>query len=209
MEQLSIAGKALQYFHVCALFNSREEEYNVLNPFYKEGFDQGEKNMHIINPAWADEHRSWMQAGGIDTDACEQCGQLAMLPWDEAYLDDQGVFDKDRMLATVDELTGSGREAGYKRLRVMGNMGWVQRDNIDPTDVIQYEAEVNEVLSRNKQPAVCVYDISKLSGAMVMDLLRTHPLTLINGVIQENPFFTPPAEMLAELKARRTDAKRR
>ena len=29
-------------------------------------------------------------------------------------------------------------------------------------------------------------------------------LTLIGGGVQENPFFTPPAEMLKELKARKT-----
>ena len=39
--------------------------------------------------------------------------------------------------------------------------------------------------------------------SMMMDLLRTHPLTLIGGVVQENPFFTPPAEMLKELRARK------
>lgn len=203
MDQLSIAGTALRYFHVCALFNSREEEYSILNPFYKEGIDQGEKNMHIVDPEGLDAHRSRLTAGGIDTAACEQCGQLALVPWNQAYLDEHGVFDKDRMLATVEELTGSGREAGYKRLRIMGNMGWSLQNTVDPADVIEYEAEVNDVLSRNRQPAVCVYDISKLSGATVMDLLRTHPLTLINGVVQENPFFTPPAEMLQELRSRR------
>jgi hypothetical protein len=37
---------------------------------------------------------------------------------------------------------------------------------------------------------------------MMMDLLRTHPLTLVGGVVQENPFYTPPREMLEELRAR-------
>jgi hypothetical protein len=85
----------------------------------------------------------------------------------------------------------------------MGNMNWVFDDVPGRESLIEYEAEVNEVLQRNRQPAVCVYDMDKLSGSMVMDLLRTHPLTLIGGVVQENPFFTPPAEMLKELKARK------
>jgi hypothetical protein len=85
----------------------------------------------------------------------------------------------------------------------MGNMDWVFTDLPGVSDVLEYEAEVNEVLARNRQPAVCVYDIAKLSGSMMMDLLRTHPLTLIGGVVQENPFYTPPAEMLKELRARK------
>ncbi len=99
-------------------------------------------------------------------------------------------------------MTGEGRDAGYKRLRIMGNMDWVFTDLPGSDKLIEYEAEVNEVLSRNRQPAVCVYDISKLSGGMMMDLLRTHPLTLIGGIVQENPFYTEPARMLEELRAK-------
>ena len=206
MDQLSLVGTPLKFFHICALFNSRDEEYDVLNPFFKEAIDQGEKNLHIVDPALMDDHRTRLTAGGIDAHSCEACGQLQVLPWQEAYFDESGTFDKDRMLATLDHLTGAGRESGYSRLRIMGNMNWVFEDAPDSADLIEYEAEVNEVLARNRQPAVCVYDTAKLSGAMVMDLLRTHPLTLIGGVVQENPFFTPPAEMLKELKARKSRA---
>jgi hypothetical protein len=36
-----------------------------------------------------------------------------------------------------------------------------------------------------------------------MDILRTHPMAIIGTILQENPFFTPPAEFLKELEARR------
>lgn len=203
MNQLSIAGTQLENFHICAFFNSRDEEYRVLSPFFKEALEQGEKNLHIINPEYAADHRARLQGSGIDTHACEACGQLEVLPWKQAYLDESGVFDKDRMLAIVDNLTGSGLDAGFGRVHIMGDMGWVSSDYPGAEDILEYEAQVNEVLSRNRQPAGCVYDIAKLSGSMMMDLLRTHPLTLIGGVVQENPYFTPPEEMLLELRNRR------
>jgi hypothetical protein len=37
----------------------------------------------------------------------------------------------------------------------------------------------------------------------VLDIMRTHPMVIIGGVLQENPFFVPPDEMLAELQQRR------
>lgn len=203
MDQLSLAGTPLESFHICAFFNSRDEEYEVLNPFFKQAIDQGEKNLHIVDPSLMDDHRARLSASGIDAHECEACGQLQVLPWHEAYFDESGRFDKNRMLATLDQLTGAGREAGYSRLRIMGNMNWVFDNLPGSEDLIEYEAEVNDVLARNRQPAVCVYDTARLSGAMMMDLLRTHPLTLIGGVVQENPFFTPPAEMLKELRARK------
>jgi CBS domain containing-hemolysin-like protein len=106
------------------------------------------------------------------------------------------------MMTTLEEVCKAANDAGYPRIRIMGNMDWVFADVPGAKDILAYEAEVNEVLSKNRQPAVCVYDIAKLSGSMMMDLLRTHPLTLINGVVQENPFYTPASEMLAELRKR-------
>ena len=206
MQPPTLAGTPLDAYHVCAFFNSREEEYETLNPFFKEAMDNSERNLHIVDPALLEDHRARLGASGIDTAHCEACGQLALVTWRDAYLDEQGKFDKDRMLAAVDELTGTGRDQGFTRLRIMGNMNWVFDDPRTAPKLIEYEAEVNAVLERNRQPAICVYDMAKLSGAMLMDLLRTHPMTLINGVVQENPFFTPPSEMIEELKRRRSSA---
>ena len=35
-----------------------------------------------------------------------------------------------------------------------------------------------------------------------MDVLRTHPVVIIGGILQENPFFVPPDEFLCELRER-------
>ena len=37
---------------------------------------------------------------------------------------------------------------------------------------------------------------------MVLDILRTHPMVIIGGILQENPFFVPPDEFLRELRER-------
>jgi hypothetical protein len=36
----------------------------------------------------------------------------------------------------------------------------------------------------------------------VLDILRTHPMAIVGGVLQNNPFFVPPDEFLLELRAR-------
>ena len=35
-----------------------------------------------------------------------------------------------------------------------------------------------------------------------MDILRTHPMVIVGGVLQQNPFFVPPDRFLEELRAR-------
>jgi hypothetical protein len=41
-----------------------------------------------------------------------------------------------------------------------------------------------------------------MSGSLLMDLLRAHPLAVVNGVLHENPYYTPPPQMLRELQLR-------
>ena len=35
-----------------------------------------------------------------------------------------------------------------------------------------------------------------------MDIMRTHPAVIIGGVLQENPYFVPPDQMLIEIRER-------
>src|ERR1700731_5158128 len=74
---ISLAGSRLgQPRHVCAFFNSEEEEYRVLLPFIKDGFECGDKAVHVVNPGQHRDHLQRLAAVGIDPAAAEQSGQL-------------------------------------------------------------------------------------------------------------------------------------
>jgi hypothetical protein len=49
---------------------------------------------------------------------------------------------------------------------------------------------------------ICTYDLSRHSGAFIVDVMRTHPMVLIGGILQENPFYVLPEEFLQELRKR-------
>jgi hypothetical protein len=51
---------------------------------------------------------------------------------------------------------------------------------------------------------VCVYDLAKFGGDAVIDIMRTHPMVLIGGILHRNPFFVPPEEFLLEFRERRS-----
>ena len=36
-----------------------------------------------------------------------------------------------------------------------------------------------------------------------MDIMRTHPMVIIGGILQRNPFFVSPEQFLPEFRARR------
>src|SRR4029077_6684719 len=95
---ISLAGSQLgDVRHVCAFFNSADEEYRVLLPFIKEGFECGDKSVHVVGTEQHHNHLQRLAAAGIDAAAAQRSGQFELRTNTETYLRD-GHFDQDRML---------------------------------------------------------------------------------------------------------------
>src|SRR5437016_14321401 len=101
---ISLAGSQLgQTRHVCAFFNTDEEEYRVLLPFIKDGFERGDKAIHVISPDQHSEHLQRLAGIGIDSTAVQRSGQFELRNSAETYLQD-GRFDQHRMLQSSDQM---------------------------------------------------------------------------------------------------------
>jgi hypothetical protein len=190
--------------HICAFFNSIDEEHRVLGSFYKDGLDRGEKAAHIVDPANREEHLKRLAGAGIHVQETMETGQLEVLPWTDAYVRDHR-FDQEAMLATVEALIQSGAAAGYPLTRLAGHhMDWLFLDKPATYNLLEYEARLNQVLSRHDDPVICNYDPSKFGATVAVDIMRTHPLVIIGGLLRENPFFVPPEQFLDEMQKRRS-----
>ena len=200
--QVRLAGSVLDRSrHVCAFFHHKEEEYRVLLPFIKEGFDQGDRAFHMVDPRHRAEHLRRLQGAGIDLAEAERKGQLEVRRWEEAQLRD-GHFDQHRMLALIEEVLAGGRAQGFPLTRLMANMEWALEDRPGLEDFLEFEARVNYLTPRYDDVLCCTYDLARFGAGVVMDVLRTHPTVIIGGTLQQNPFFVPPDEFLTELRER-------
>lgn len=71
-------------------------------------------------------------------------------------------------------------------------------------DVIEFESRVNDVWSHYDDAVICTYHLGEFGGDRVMDILRTHPMVIIGGILQQNPFYVAAGEFLREIRERRT-----
>jgi hypothetical protein len=188
--------------HVCAFFNSHEEGYRVLLPFIKDGFECGDKAVHVVNPGQRQDHLQRLAAAGIDTIATQQRGQFELMSNSEAYLRD-GIFDQDRMLAVFEQLASGGAKGGFPLSRIVCHMDWAAENRSYIDNLVEFESRVNDVWRRHDDAVICVYDLAKFGGDTVVDIMRTHPMIIIGNTLQQNPFFVPPTEFLRELRGRR------
>jgi DcmR-like sensory protein len=193
--------------HVCAFFRNPDDEYRVLLPFIKEGFERGERAFHVVDPKLREEHVRRLESVGIGTAAAAQRGQFELRNWADAYLRD-GHFDQMRMLTLIQGALEAGRQQGFPRTRLVAHMEWALEDRRGVDDLVEYETRLNHILPRYDDPVICEYDLAKFGADVVVDVLRTHPMIIIGGILQENPLFVPPDEFLRELRARDTPAGR-
>jgi hypothetical protein len=190
--------------HVCAFFNTIDEEHRVLRSFFKDGFDHGEKAIHIVESENREKYLKGLAEAGINVQEVMETGRLEVLPWTDMYVRNHR-FDQDAMLATVESLIQSGAAAGYARTRLVGHhMDWLFHDKPAVNNLLEYEARLNGVLSKYDDPVICNYDLSKFGASVAIDIMRTHPLVIIGGLVRENPFFVPPDQFLEEMRQKRT-----
>ena len=185
------------HFHACAFVMGPDEERDVMEPFFVEGMARGQKAAYIVDPRRRDETEARLRAAAPSDDLVE------VTTWTDAHLKGD-CFDQDRMRKMLDDMLSAHSATGRPPMRLAGQMDWIFSNPPGVEQLVEYEATVNDVLSRAKTPTVCVYDARRLKGGMLIDLLRAHPLTVMNGVLHENPFYTPADEMLHELRRRQT-----
>lgn len=196
---VSFAGGVLDpYRHICAFVNSRDEGYRVLDPFVREGVERGERLMYFVDPAERASLLSHHRHIGIDTPLLLRQGQCIMRTWSETYLRD-GHFDRDAMTDLLGTLLG---DSASPRIRMITDMGWAAQEPDVSQLMLEYEALAGSTQPQYPHISICVYDTAKFGGDVLIDVLRTHPMALIGGILQINPFFVPAAEFLEELRSR-------
>jgi hypothetical protein len=188
--------------HICAFFHNKEEEYRTLLDFIKDGIKQSEKAFHIVDANQCEKHRSRLEKEGIPVAAAEESGQLKIACWEDAYLKD-GHFDQNRQINLIESVLKAGKDEGFPLTRLVANMEWALEEKAGVEDIVEYESRLNYVLPKYNDPVICTYDLSRFNAGVAMDILRTHPLVIIGGVLQENPLYVPPDEFLQELEERR------
>lgn len=202
---ISLASSQLgEARHVCAFFKSREDEYSVTLPFIKDGFEAGDKAIHIIDPARRADHLQRMASFGIDTVSAQQSGQFELHDWRDTFFSD-GPFQLERQIALLEDGLTRGQQ-GLPVARYVAHAEWALEEGASLDALLEFEARVNHIWPRSADTVVCAYDLSRHRADTVIDVFRTHPVVIIGGVLQENPFFVPPDDFLRELRERQLGA---
>jgi hypothetical protein len=201
----TVCGHKLEHAsHICAFFDSDREEYDCLLPYFAEGLAQGEQVLTIRDAAHHREHVRRLEEGGLPVGEALLDSRLKVMASEETYLKD-ACFDHERMFAMLEDALTDG-ERRFGRVRTCGEMSWALRGLAGTDQLMEYEARVNTLLPKHDCTLMCVYDVNKFSGRVLMDALATHRHVLVNGKVVENQYYVDPLEYLTGRVNRRTGA---
>ena len=188
--------------HICAFFDSSEQQDEVLLPFFREGLVNGEKILTVLPREQIRLRELRLGASGIDVETAKASEQLSLMSAEETYIDG-GSFDADHMFGVVEQvLSGTAGTRRFGAVRTWGDMGWALQDVPGSEALMEYEARVNHFVHRFDCTLVCVYDAAKFNGRVVMDALSTHPYVIVGGILHTNPYYVSPDIYLQRLVMR-------
>jgi two-component system NarL family sensor kinase len=188
--------------HLCSIYESSKEHFDVAIPFIRIGLDRGEKCIYIADDGTEAVVRDAMHAEGIDVERAVATDSLVLKKKEAAYLKD-GSFDPEWMFTFWADATAEAMRQGFSALRATGETGWVLRGAPGLERWMEYESRLTRVLARLNCVALCQYNRRLFPPELVLDLIRTHPTFIYRGVVCRNMYHVPPDELLATNQAER------
>ncbi|MCE3229449.1 MAG: hypothetical protein K0S32_4000 [Bacteroidetes bacterium] len=198
-QSITLCGETLTGpLHICAFFDSKEEQYEILLPWLKEGIDNKEEVLTILSRDAHGDHCSKLSKAGISVQESIANKQLKIVATEDTYLQG-GSFAAERMFNIVANALADSQKGPYDTFRGCGDMEWALKNLPGTDELIEYEARLNELTPKHSCCILCSYDINKFSGSAIADVLATHTHVIMNGRIQKNPHYVEPIEFLGRL----------
>ena len=185
--------------HACMIYETKEEQLNLIVPFIKIGLERGEKCIYIVDDNTAQTIIRAMQEDGIDTESAIETGSLNILTKHDLYIK-YGHFDPELTIQFLKEAIDSAKAEGYKVLRGAAEMTWFLEEAHANEKLKEYESKLNNFFSEDDILAICQYNSRRISPEVILHSIHTHPTIIHRGLVCKNDYFIPPEEFLRSIQ---------
>jgi hypothetical protein len=187
--------------HVCAFYRGAKDRDRLLTAYFGTGLTAGDKCICIVDSADTAGRLELLRHGapahGVSGHGTPD-GQFDVHLPESTYLAG-GRFTSSEMLTFWTENLVKAEIEGYSFCRLAGEMTWALRDMPGVEHLVGYESELNRVTSGAPVIVLCLYDLDLFSGEIVVNIVKTHPQVLIQGILVENPYYVRPDEFLGSV----------
>ena len=200
---LSVEGKSERIppgSHICQLYNKATEIAGVTSRLLQVGLAASEKCLFAGSANTVREMEEALGRLGVNVqDACAS-GQLTLISDRDVFLSGKR-FDPYHLLSTHQTFIAQAMRENWQAVRISIDMTWLTRDVATPEQILKYEAASDAVFTFQNAPIIALmhYDYSKLPGALVVELLKLHPIAVVGKFIKRNPYYLNSEQYLLKI----------
>lgn len=166
-------GRMLPGDHAWFSYSSEEEREHVVGAFLLDGLLTADKVI-CVTDAEPHDLPGLRASPGIETDAYLRTGQLALLPRAETCLT-AGVFDPERMVASLEDVLASAEHDRFRGVRVTADMTWAIRQRSGRDRMLECEAGLDAAIAPSTAAmAICQIDRRSCTRDELAALKETH-----------------------------------
>ena len=180
--------------HVCAFYNEGSNSLDdIVVDYVSNGLRARNKCACFTSARTASSVRD-----RIPGELMKPEGILQFFTQAEAFLAG-GEFSKVAFQRDMEGLVKEALSGGYERCWVLADAAFIVRNSFSIDEWFAFEAEVNEFAPRYPWFGMCLYNLDRFDGELVMKVFQTHPRIFVNGMVIDNPYYVPTREFLASL----------
>lgn len=200
---LSVEGKSERIppgSHILQLYNKVSEITGVTARLLEVGLANDEKCLFAGSEASVQELITAFGKADLDVAALQESGQLVLLSDRDQLLVNQR-FDPYHLLSHHQTFIAQALREGWKAVRISMDMSWLTSELSAPQQILKYEAASDAVFTFQNAPIIALmhYDYSKLPGALVVELLKLHPIAVVGKFIKRNPYYLNSEQYLLKI----------
>jgi signal transduction histidine kinase len=184
--------------HICLPYVSADDHETAVAAFVRGGLRRGERCLYIGAAPAREGIARRLHAEGIPVGRALEDRALILLDPADVY-DRHTAFDALHQAKVLEALIDAARADGFNGFRGIEESPQGFHQEVDPGQLLQYEAAASEILHAKQALALCPYDRRHADAGTIVGVLRSHPLAILGGRLCVNPFADPPAYLRGQV----------
>ena len=186
--------------HLAGLYETESERDEIIFGFLNKGLE--EDDLQLYCPAERTKEDFMQKFAKYSPDHKEDIKnphKLRIQSTKDLYYP-TGIFSPWHMDRSLNDFYQRSQKGGKRNIRATAEMVWALESVPGKEHLMAYESRLNYFIPGKPWISICLYNITKFTGDVIMDVLRTHPFTLNGGIITQNPYFMDPDNYLRKYK---------
>lgn len=184
--------------HICGLYETEAERDEIVLGFLSHGDRAGDLQFYCPVERSIDDFKQCYARNYPELKEHLNDPNRFQLSSAKALYYPDGTFSPRAMDVGLDAFYIESQRHGPRNVRATAEMVWALEAIPGAEYLMVYESRLNYFIPGKPWISICLYNLNKFSGAMIMQVLQTHPYTISGGVITANPYYQPPDQWLAK-----------